>query len=109
MADRHGAAPRGHPLDRRAHVIDDDSRAQARRAERLASLGFLTCAAAAVGLAVVYWTGGQPQLEGTLLAGGVAGPAPRVVTLGEPPIPPRPVSQDPPEMGPPPPERQAVR
>lgn len=40
------------------------------RAERRASVSFLVCAAAAVGLGVVYWRGGQPQLEGLLL--GVA-------------------------------------
>jgi len=39
-----------------------------RKAERRASVSFLVCAAAAVGLAVVYWRGGQPQLEGILLA-----------------------------------------
>jgi ubiquinol-cytochrome c reductase iron-sulfur subunit len=46
-----------------------------RRSERVASAGFLVCAAAALGLAGVYWSGGQPQLEGALLAvafGGLA-------------------------------------
>jgi len=44
-----------------------------RASERLASAGFLVTTAAAIGLAVVYATGGQPQLEGTLLAIAFAG------------------------------------
>ncbi|HZA76579.1 MAG TPA: Rieske 2Fe-2S domain-containing protein [Acidimicrobiales bacterium] len=38
------------------------------RAERGAALCFLVAMAAAIGLTVVYWQGGQPQLEGVLLA-----------------------------------------
>jgi ubiquinol-cytochrome c reductase iron-sulfur subunit len=38
------------------------------RAERGAALSFLIATAAAIGLTVVYWQGGQPQLEGVLLA-----------------------------------------
>jgi ubiquinol-cytochrome c reductase iron-sulfur subunit len=41
-----------------------------RRAERRASAAFVVSATAAVALAVVYWRGGQPQLEGLFL--GVA-------------------------------------
>jgi len=37
-------------------------------AARVVSICFLLSAAAAIGLAVVYWRGGQPQLEGALLA-----------------------------------------
>ena len=39
-----------------------------RFAERTAALSFLLCGAAGIGLAVVYWRGGQPQAEGALLA-----------------------------------------
>jgi len=44
-----------------------------RRAERRVVTSFLVSAAAAVGLAVVYMTGGAPQLEGTFLAVSLAG------------------------------------
>lgn len=44
-----------------------------RRAERRVVTSFLVSAAAAVGLAVVYMTGGNPQLEGTLLAVSLGG------------------------------------
>ncbi len=44
-----------------------------RRAERQVATGFLVCAACAIGLGVVYWRGGQPQLEGSLLALAFAG------------------------------------
>jgi ubiquinol-cytochrome c reductase iron-sulfur subunit len=44
-----------------------------RRDEIAISAAFWLAAAAAVGLAVVYWRGGQPQLEGLLLAVGGAG------------------------------------
>ncbi|MBA3655480.1 MAG: hypothetical protein H0W70_14950, partial [Actinobacteria bacterium] len=37
-------------------------------AERWAVAGFLVATVAAVGLTVVYGTGGQPQAEGVLLA-----------------------------------------
>jgi len=39
-----------------------------RRAERRAASGFVLSAMASVALAVVYWRGGQPQVEGALLA-----------------------------------------
>lgn len=42
--------------------------ASARRSEIAVASGFLLSAAAAVALAVVYWRGGQPQLEGLFLA-----------------------------------------
>ena len=38
-----------------------------RRAERRVTTAFLVASAAAVALGVVYWRGGQPQLEGLLL------------------------------------------
>jgi ubiquinol-cytochrome c reductase iron-sulfur subunit len=43
------------------------------RAERRASLAFVVSAASSVALAVVYWRGGQPQAEGTLLGLALAG------------------------------------
>jgi ubiquinol-cytochrome c reductase iron-sulfur subunit len=44
-----------------------DPRAE-RRSERHAATGFAVSALASIGLAVLYWRGGQPQLEGVLLA-----------------------------------------
>jgi ubiquinol-cytochrome c reductase iron-sulfur subunit len=38
------------------------------RVERAAAVSFLLAMAAAIGLTVVYWEGGQPQAEGILLA-----------------------------------------
>jgi quinol---cytochrome c reductase iron-sulfur subunit len=38
------------------------------RAERRAATGFVVSALASAGLAIVYWRGGQPQVEGVLLA-----------------------------------------
>ena len=43
------------------------------RAERWAATGFVVTAVGAVALAVVYWRGGQPQVEGVLLAVAFAG------------------------------------
>ncbi|MCU1453907.1 MAG: Rieske (2Fe-2S) domain protein [Acidimicrobiales bacterium] len=42
-------------------------------AERLAAACFLLATAAAIGLAVVYWRGGQTQLEGIMLAVALGG------------------------------------
>jgi len=50
--------------------------------ERAAALSFVLSAAAFVGLAAVYWRGGQPQAEGVLLAAGFAGLAYGLVTWG---------------------------
>lgn len=44
-----------------------------RRAELRAASGFAVCVVAALVLVVVYWNGGQPQLEGLLLAVGLGG------------------------------------
>jgi ubiquinol-cytochrome c reductase iron-sulfur subunit len=44
------------------------------------SAGFWVAAVAAVGLAIVYWQGGQPQLEGVLLAVGAGGLAVGMIT-----------------------------
>lgn len=51
----------------------DEPRASSNRTELLAALCFLVAAAAAIGLAVVYWQGGQTQLEGLLLAVATGG------------------------------------
>lgn len=48
--------------------------------ELVISAGFVVSAAAAVGLAVLYWVGGQPQLEGVLLAATTGGLAVGMVT-----------------------------
>ena len=47
--------------------------AAARRAEMAVASGFLASTAGAIGLAVVYWRGGQPQLEGLFLALALGG------------------------------------
>jgi len=47
--------------------------AAARRAELAVASGFLLSTAGALGLAVVYWRGGQPQLEGLFLALALGG------------------------------------
>jgi ubiquinol-cytochrome c reductase iron-sulfur subunit len=53
------------------------------RRERLVAACFGVTAVAALGLAVVYWNGGQPQLEGVLLGIAFAGMAIGVVLLAE--------------------------
>jgi ubiquinol-cytochrome c reductase iron-sulfur subunit len=53
---------------------EDVGRAE-RRAERRVAALFLGSSASAVALAVVYWRGGQPQLEGLLLGLALAGVA----------------------------------
>jgi ubiquinol-cytochrome c reductase iron-sulfur subunit len=55
-------------VDREADVTGDD-----RGPERLATAGFAVCVVAALALAVVYRRGGQPQLEGALLAVALGG------------------------------------
>jgi ubiquinol-cytochrome c reductase iron-sulfur subunit len=47
---------------------DDELTRRGARAERAAAVSFLLAMAAAIGLTVVYWEGGQPQAEGILLA-----------------------------------------
>jgi ubiquinol-cytochrome c reductase iron-sulfur subunit len=51
----------------------DERAAAARRAELAVASGFLVSTAGAIGLAVVYWQGGQPQLEGLFLALALGG------------------------------------
>jgi ubiquinol-cytochrome c reductase iron-sulfur subunit len=47
---------------------EDELTRRGARAERAAAVSFLLATAAAIGLTVVYWEGGQPQAEGILLA-----------------------------------------
>jgi ubiquinol-cytochrome c reductase iron-sulfur subunit len=47
---------------------DDELTRRGARTERAAATCFLVATAAAIGLTVVYWQGGQPQAEGILLA-----------------------------------------
>jgi ubiquinol-cytochrome c reductase iron-sulfur subunit len=47
---------------------DDELTRRGARVERAAAVSFLLAMAAAIGLTVVYWEGGQPQAEGILLA-----------------------------------------
>ena len=44
-----------------------------RRSELIIATAFLASAACSAGLGIVYWRGGQPQLEGVLLAGAFTG------------------------------------
>jgi ubiquinol-cytochrome c reductase iron-sulfur subunit len=68
--------------------------ASERFAERTAALSFVASAAAAIGLAVVYWRGGQPQAEGVLLATAFAGLAYGLVTWGNRLMPEGPYAED---------------
>lgn len=47
---------------------EDELTRRGARVERAAAVSFLLAMAAAIGLTVVYWEGGQPQAEGILLA-----------------------------------------
>ena len=62
--------------------------------ERTAALSFVIAGAAAIGLAVVYWRGGQPQAEGVLLATAFAGLAYGMVTWGNHLMPEGPYAED---------------
>jgi ubiquinol-cytochrome c reductase iron-sulfur subunit len=48
--------------------MSDPRSPAARRGERVTAIAFGVSAAAALGLSVVFWRGGQPQVEGVLLA-----------------------------------------
>ena len=65
-----------------------------RFAERTSAFAFVASAAAFVGLAAVYWRGGQPQAEGALLATGFAGLAYGLVTWGNHLLPQGPYAED---------------
>ena len=49
-------------------TAEDELTRRGARVERAAAVSFLLAMAAAIGLTVVYWEGGQPQAEGILLA-----------------------------------------
>ncbi len=53
--------------------MSGDAGRHGRGAERMATFGFAVCVVAALALAVVYRRGGQPQLEGLLLAVALGG------------------------------------
>jgi ubiquinol-cytochrome c reductase iron-sulfur subunit len=52
---------------------DNELTGPGRRVERAAAISFLVAMAAAIGLTIVYWEGGQPQAEGVLLAVALGG------------------------------------
>ena len=56
------------PAATRPPSTGDELTRRGARAERAAAATFLLAMAAAIGLTVVYWEGGQPQAEGILLA-----------------------------------------
>ena len=60
-----GARP---PISAEPHAAGDEPTRGGARAERSAAVSFLVATAAAIGLTIVYWQGGQAQLEGILLA-----------------------------------------
>src|SRR5438874_12537001 len=76
-----------------------------RFAERTSAFAFVASAAAFVGLAAVYWRGGQPQAEGALLATGFAGLAYGLVTWGNRLMPEGPFEEDRHDFGDPAQER----
>ncbi|HVM65341.1 MAG TPA: ubiquinol-cytochrome c reductase iron-sulfur subunit [Acidimicrobiales bacterium] len=57
-----------------------DARSRERRDVRLISASFWVSALAAVGLAATYWRGGQPQVEGALIATSAAAFAVGMIT-----------------------------
>jgi len=63
------------------------------RHEAQAATGFFVTFVAAVALAVVYWRGGQPQLEGVFLAAALGGLAYGFVVWGHHLLPPGPVEE----------------
>lgn len=52
---------------------DDELTRRGLRVERAAAISFLLAMAAAIGLTIVYWLGGQAQAEGVLLAVALGG------------------------------------
>lgn len=73
---------------------DEDSARDERRAEREVSALFLGSCVFAIALAVVYWRGGQPQLEGLFLGLSLAGVACGFVIWGNRLLPQGPVVGD---------------
>jgi ubiquinol-cytochrome c reductase iron-sulfur subunit len=68
-------------------------------AEHRSAAGFLVTFAAAIALAVVYWQGGQTQLEGTFLAIALGGLSYGFVVWGQRLLPPGPVAEPRHELG----------
>jgi ubiquinol-cytochrome c reductase iron-sulfur subunit len=56
------------PVAARPPSTGDELTRRGARVERAAAVSFLLAMAAAIGLTVVYWEGGQPQAEGIMLA-----------------------------------------
>ena len=75
--------------------------------ERLVAACFVVAMVAAVGLGVVYVAGGQPQLEGALLAAALGGVGVGLVVWVKQLFPPQHVSQARPALTPEPPDREA--
>lgn len=79
-----------------------------RRDERVVSACFVVTFAAAIGLAVLYWTGGQPQWEGVLLGVAGAGLATGMITWAHRLLPQGPFVEDRAPLPSPPTQRHAV-
>ena len=68
MTDPEGTDESSPVATRPPSTGDDELTRRGARVERAAAVSFLLAMAAAIGLTVVYWEGGQPQAEGILLA-----------------------------------------
>ena len=68
MTDPRGTEESPPVVTRPPSTGDDELTRRGARAERAAAVSFLLAMAAAIGLTIVYWEGGQPQAEGILLA-----------------------------------------
>jgi ubiquinol-cytochrome c reductase iron-sulfur subunit len=79
-----------------------------RRPERLVGALFAVAAAAGLGLLVVYWVGGQPQLEGALLGVALGGIGAGLIVWAKELLPPRVVTEPRRIGGSGAPEREAV-
>ncbi|MCU1369300.1 MAG: Rieske (2Fe-2S) domain protein [Ilumatobacteraceae bacterium] len=64
---------RPHETEDGSDPVGDEPSALARRGELLTAAAFLSSVVGALGLSVVYWRGGQPQLEGLFLAVALGG------------------------------------
>src|SRR3954469_9685396 len=93
-------------MDRRPHVSDQIP--GTRTDELRAALAFVICFLAGAGLMVVYVLGGQPQLEGVLLAVAFGGLAYGLVTWGNRLLPQGPFVQEREDLQSPPGERADV-
>jgi ubiquinol-cytochrome c reductase iron-sulfur subunit len=67
--------------------------------ERWAAAGFVLATVCAIGLAIVYWQGGQPQVEGVLLAAAFAGVGFGFVTWANRLLPQGPYTEERPPLG----------